>query len=101
MGLWHGLGTVRATWLDSALVARRAWPQRHDGRRGWGLTNIAEDLGDLTPENWSGLNVSILGQGRGKKWRRGNTPPRKSQQAEGGGGGDFYGRHRGQSQPAH
>ena len=42
---WHGLGAVRATWLDSSLVAQRAWPQRHDGRRGWGLTNIAGWLG--------------------------------------------------------
>ena len=46
MGLWRGMAwPVRATWLDSALVPRRAWPQRHDGRRGRGLTNIAGDLG--------------------------------------------------------
>lgn len=31
-------------WLDSALVARRAWPDRY-ARRGYGLQNIARDLG--------------------------------------------------------
>ena len=29
----YGLQTIRATWLDSAMIARRAWPERY-GRRG-------------------------------------------------------------------
>ena len=32
------------SWLDSARVARRAWPDRY-GVRGYGLANIAADLG--------------------------------------------------------
>ena len=40
----YGLERVRATWLDSAAIARRAWPGRYR-RRGWRLANIAADLG--------------------------------------------------------
>ena len=32
------------TWLDSARVVRRAWPEQY-GRRGYGLRNVADDLG--------------------------------------------------------
>lgn len=39
----YGLRPIRATWLDSAMVARRAWPQRY--RRRWNLAAIAGDLG--------------------------------------------------------
>ena len=39
----YGLRPIRATWLDSAMVARRAWPQRY--RRRWNLAVIAGDLG--------------------------------------------------------
>ena len=38
----YGLNPVRATWLDSAMVARQAWPQRY--RRRWNLAAIAGDL---------------------------------------------------------
>lgn len=40
----HGLQPIRATWLDSALVARRAWPHRH-GTHGWSLATITARLG--------------------------------------------------------
>ncbi len=40
----YGLQTIRATWLDSAMIARRAWPERY-GRRGWNLARVAGDLG--------------------------------------------------------
>ena len=40
----HGLQPIRATWLDSALVARRAWPHRY-GTRGWSLAAVAARLG--------------------------------------------------------
>lgn len=40
----HGLPTIRARWLDSATVARRAWPHRY-GVRGWSLPAIAGRLG--------------------------------------------------------
>lgn len=40
----YGLPDVRFTWLDSARIARRAWPDRYS-RRGYGLANIAADLG--------------------------------------------------------
>ena len=40
----YGLETMRTTWLDSAMIARRAWPERY-GRRGWSLARIAGDLG--------------------------------------------------------
>lgn len=32
------------TWLDSARIARRAWPERYS-RKGYGLANVAADLG--------------------------------------------------------
>ena len=41
----YGLAPIRVTWLDSALIARRAWPQKYNRRRGWGLAAIAADLG--------------------------------------------------------
>ena len=40
----YGLAPMRVTWLDSALIARRAWPERY-GRRGWSLARVAGDLG--------------------------------------------------------
>ena len=39
----YGLEQLQVTWLDSAKIARRAWPDRY-GRRGYGLKNIARDL---------------------------------------------------------
>ncbi len=41
----YRLERVRATWLDSALIARRAWPDKYNKRRGWSLAKIAGDLG--------------------------------------------------------
>lgn len=41
----YGLAPIRVTWLDSAFIARRAWPHRYNRRRGWGLAAIAADLG--------------------------------------------------------
>ena len=38
----YGLEPVRAAWLDSALIARRAWPHRY--RRRWNLSLIAGEL---------------------------------------------------------
>ena len=40
----HSLEQLQVTWLDSAKIARRAWPERY-ARNGWGLKNVAEDLG--------------------------------------------------------
>ena len=40
----YGLDSIRATWLDSALIARTAWPEWF-GRRGWSLASIAGELG--------------------------------------------------------
>ena len=40
----YGLPRILATWLDSAAIARRAWPQRH-GVRGWSLAVLAARLG--------------------------------------------------------
>ena len=39
----YRLRPIRAAWLDSAMIARRAWPQRY--RRRWNLAFIAGDLG--------------------------------------------------------
>ena len=39
----YGLKPIRARWLDSAMVARRAWPQKY--RHKWSLALIAGDLG--------------------------------------------------------
>ena len=40
----YNLEQLQVTWLDSAKVARRAWPESYR-ERGWGLSNIASDLG--------------------------------------------------------
>ncbi len=40
----YGLEQLQVTWLDSARVARRAWPGSF-GIRGWGLKKIAKTLG--------------------------------------------------------
>ena len=40
----YDLEQLQVTWLDSAKIARRTWPERY-GRRGYGLKNIARDLG--------------------------------------------------------
>ena len=39
----YDLDQLQVTWLDSAKIARRAWPERY-GRSGYGLKNIAKDL---------------------------------------------------------
>ena len=39
----YDLEQLQVTWLDSARIARRAWPDRY-GLRGYGLKNIARDL---------------------------------------------------------
>jgi len=39
----YGLSPIRCTWLDSARVARRAWPQF--AASGYGLANLAEFCG--------------------------------------------------------
>ena len=41
---YYELEQLQVTWLDSARIARRTWPDRY-GRRGYGLKNIATDLG--------------------------------------------------------
>ncbi len=40
----YGLPPLRAYWLDSAAIARRAWPHRYR-QRGYRLARIAADLG--------------------------------------------------------
>lgn len=40
----YGLKKPDVTWLDSARIARRAWPKSY-GQKGFGLKNIANDLG--------------------------------------------------------
>ncbi len=40
----YNLAPLQVMWLDSAAIARRAWPDAY-GVRGWGLRNIAQDLG--------------------------------------------------------
>ena len=42
----YDLEQLQVTWLDSAKIVRRAWPERY-GRRGYGLKNVAADL-DIT-----------------------------------------------------
>lgn len=39
----YGLGDVTCRWLDSARVARRAWPQF--AQRGYGLANLTKEFG--------------------------------------------------------
>ena len=39
----YDLEQLQVTWLDSARIARRAWPERY-GQRGYDLKNIARDL---------------------------------------------------------
>jgi DNA polymerase III subunit epsilon len=47
----YGLGFPACTWLDSARVVRRAWPERY-ARAGYGLSNVAADLAiEYTPHD--------------------------------------------------
>ena len=39
----YGLHAIRTVWLDSAMIARRAWPDRYG--KGWSLARIAGELG--------------------------------------------------------
>ena len=39
----YDLEQLHVTWLDSAKIARRAWPERY-GRSGYGLKNVARNL---------------------------------------------------------
>ena len=39
----YDLEQLQVTWLDSAQIARRAWPDKY-GVRGWSLKNIAKDF---------------------------------------------------------
>ena len=40
----YGLDQLQVTWLDSAIIARRAWPE-HYYQRGYGLKNLTKDFG--------------------------------------------------------
>ena len=40
----YDLEQLQVTWLDSAKIARRAWPDKY-GVRGWSLKKIAKDFG--------------------------------------------------------
>ena len=40
----YDLEQLQVTWLDSAKIARRAWPDKY-GTKGYGLRNVAYDLG--------------------------------------------------------
>ena len=40
----YNLEQLQVTWLDSAMVVKRAWPERY-GSRGYGLKNVASNLG--------------------------------------------------------
>ena len=40
----YNLGQPQVTWLDSAKVVRRAWPDRYS-IKGYGLASVAKDLG--------------------------------------------------------
>lgn len=40
----HSLEPISCKWLDSAMVTRRAWPERF-GKSGYGLKNVCDQLG--------------------------------------------------------
>ncbi len=40
----YDLEQLQVTWLDSARIIRRAYPERY-GQRGYGLGNVAQDMG--------------------------------------------------------
>ena len=49
----YDLEQLQVTWLDSAKIVRRAWPERY-GRKGYGLKNVATDL-DISFEHHNAL----------------------------------------------
>ena len=49
----YDLEQLQVTWLDSARIARRAWPDEY-GVRGWSLKNIAKDF-DITFQHHDAL----------------------------------------------
>ena len=42
--LRYNLEQLQVTWLDSTKIVRRAWPENY-GKSGYGLKNVAKDLG--------------------------------------------------------
>ena len=50
----YGLDPVRATWLDSAAVARHAWPEQYR-RRGWGLATVAGNRSESSRKQSSSI----------------------------------------------
>lgn len=40
----HNLESLPVSWLDSAAIVKRAWPEKF-GKKGWGLKNVAKNLG--------------------------------------------------------
>ena len=40
----YELEQLKVTWLDSARIVRRAWPEKF-GNKGWGLKNVAREFG--------------------------------------------------------
>ena len=40
----HGVTPITISWIDSASIVRRIWPDRY-GRKGYGLASVANDLG--------------------------------------------------------
>ena len=59
----YDLEQLQVTRLDSAKIARRAWPERY-GRSGYGLKNIAKtlishSLATVVTFLWNGWSVSV------------------------------------------
>ena len=60
----YGCKSLAVTWLDSGTIVRRTWPDKYR-RRGWGLANVAKDLGisfghhDACEDAWAAAQVVL------------------------------------------
>ena len=57
----YGLRPIQAIWLDSSVIARRAWPERYS-RRSWSLAVVAGDLGITFRHHDAGEDARAAGE---------------------------------------
>lgn len=57
----HGISFSETVWLDSARLARRAWPAKY-ARKGYGLSNIAADLGIEFKHHDAGEDARVVAE---------------------------------------
>ena len=57
----YGLTTSNLRWLDTARIARTAWPEKYE-KSGWGLKKIANDLGIAFQHHEAGEDARVAAE---------------------------------------